>query len=188
MKDLLDEFFHVPSDQPTHQIQVVCLHPRRWLIDRIIICDIKIVNTETAPEHESLSYELGSSSSSESEQYTIQLIQGFFAVRKNLYWALFNLRHSQQIRTLWIDALCIDKTDILERNCQVSMIGEIYSQASTVVAWVRNHDGESRQARIILSELFSVSPEKYCDSDYNCWAKQHSVGYVIGVTGLVFLV
>jgi hypothetical protein len=37
---------------------------------------------------------------------------------------------------LWIDGVCINQTDILERNRQVQLMGEIYSRASCVLIWL----------------------------------------------------
>jgi hypothetical protein len=38
--------------------------------------------------------------------------------------------------SLWIDAICIDQGNNLERNLQVQQMGRIYSSASEVVAWL----------------------------------------------------
>lgn len=42
-------------------------------------------------------------------------------------------------RSLWIDALCIDQNNVLERNHQVQQMGVIYKQAQQVIAWMGNH-------------------------------------------------
>jgi Heterokaryon incompatibility protein (HET) len=59
-------------------------------------------------------------------------------VRRNLWWALWHLRHGVygMRRTLWIDALCINQNDLIERNAQVSIVGSIYSTASRVLIWL----------------------------------------------------
>jgi hypothetical protein len=36
----------------------------------------------------------------------------------------------------WIDALCIDQTNIAERNHQVQMMGQIYSSSAFVLVWL----------------------------------------------------
>jgi hypothetical protein len=38
--------------------------------------------------------------------------------------------------TFWIDALCIDQENVVERNQQVSQMGQIYSCAHTVFIWL----------------------------------------------------
>jgi hypothetical protein len=116
-------------------MRVVRLHPRRWLTDPDIICDIITLDLRTAPEYEALSYEWGYPSSA-SNQYTIQINSRLMVIRRNLWLALYELRDRRKPRTLWIDALCINQLDVLERNCQVSRMGDIYSHAIRVVSWI----------------------------------------------------
>ncbi len=54
----------------------------------------------------------------------------------NLGLALKRLRHPEQSRVLWIDAVCINQDDIQERSQQVAMMGDIYKQASRVLTWI----------------------------------------------------
>jgi hypothetical protein len=42
----------------------------------------------------------------------------------------------QLVSSLWIDALCIDQKDTTERNHQVQQMGEIFSKAEFVIAWM----------------------------------------------------
>jgi hypothetical protein len=53
-------------------------------------------------------------------------------VQPDLLAALKALRHPQEDRYLWIDAVCIDQADIGERNHQVEMMSTIYGQAKSV--------------------------------------------------------
>jgi hypothetical protein len=41
----------------------------------------------------------------------------------------------QKSRALWIDAICIDRSSIEERNYQVSLMSEIYRNAQRVLVW-----------------------------------------------------
>lgn len=71
-------------------------------------------------------------------------INGLFSqVRENLFNFLCTARlHPIGARgtldpaALWIDALCIDQSNPLERNHQVRQMGEIYSHAHCVHAWL----------------------------------------------------
>jgi hypothetical protein len=53
-------------------------------------------------------------------------------VTHNLHVALKQLR-SSNIATLWIDALCINQEDVVERGLHVTRMGVIYSKAEEVV-------------------------------------------------------
>jgi hypothetical protein len=43
---------------------------------------------------------------------------------------------SRQPTLFWIDAICIDQSQVEERNHQVAMMGRIYSEASGVLVWL----------------------------------------------------
>ncbi|KAK4108984.1 HET-domain-containing protein, partial [Canariomyces notabilis] len=68
------------------------------------------------------------------------LVNGrFLAIRRNLHNALYHLRHPRESgrrRTLWVDALCINQSDMHERNHQISLMRNIFSNARQVIAWL----------------------------------------------------
>jgi hypothetical protein len=55
----------------------------------------------------------------------------------------------------WIDAICIDQSNTIERNRQVTRMGEIYDGANLVVAWLGHTENEQllRQACDYLDPL-----------------------------------
>tara|TARA_R110002060_G_scaffold37273_5_gene48340 strand:+ start:236 stop:670 length:435 start_codon:yes stop_codon:yes gene_type:complete len=67
---------------------------------------------------------------------TISLGGQSFPVRENLWQASFHLRLDNSNRILWIDAICINQNDESERNHQVTQMGQIFSRASRVLAWL----------------------------------------------------
>lgn len=85
-----------------------------------------------------LSYEWGSLSSDDPE---ILVDDQLVRVRRNLYNAFIHIRGTMRkdhsiSNWIWIDALCIDQSNIQERNHQVQMMGRIYADASLVIAWL----------------------------------------------------
>jgi hypothetical protein len=70
-------------------------------------------------------------------------------IGSELYKALKRMRQEDNVLRIWVDALCIDQTNISERNEHVKMMGQIYSQASTVRAWLG--DGYGFEHRTILT-------------------------------------
>ncbi|KAE8447488.1 hypothetical protein EG329_010761 [Mollisiaceae sp. DMI_Dod_QoI] len=73
-----------------------------------------------------------------------------FPVTTNLYSALWHLRSPTEQKTFWIDAICIDQTNIEEKNHQVELMQEIYERAANVVAWLgRSYDRSSNAMRVI---------------------------------------
>jgi hypothetical protein len=91
------------------------------------------VGDEPQP-HMCLSYTWGDPN----DQGTIRVNGKFFAVRKNLADFLEVARSTLFDELLWIDALGIDQSNILERNHQVQLMGRIYSGAHSVLTWLGN--------------------------------------------------
>ena len=59
---------------------------------------------------------------------------------------------------LWVDAISINQTDIPERSKQVLRIEEIYSLASTIVAWLGVADKTSDRNMDFLQVLATREP------------------------------
>ena len=50
---------------------------------------------------------------------------------------------------LWVDRLCINQDNIVERNHQVSMMSKIYRRASIVRQCLRPHGGRARKLHVV---------------------------------------
>jgi hypothetical protein len=57
-------------------------------------------------------------------------------IQENLHDALKHLRYAAHPRTLWIDAVCIDQDNLMEKSHQVRRMGDIYTYAQRVVVWL----------------------------------------------------
>jgi hypothetical protein len=85
-----------------------------------------------APSYAALSYAWGIPSSTYALLVSAHLLQ----VQENLYRALQSL-HTRRFQVpVWIDALCINQSDGEEKNHQIPLMRNIYSQASTVLVWL----------------------------------------------------
>ncbi|KAF2436237.1 HET-domain-containing protein, partial [Tothia fuscella] len=89
-------------------------------------------------EYEALSYTWGKGP----KRFRLFVDDDTFAITQNLYNALRRLRHEYKIRTLWIDAICIDQSNSHEKNQQVQFMRDVFANASTVLIWL----GESNPA------------------------------------------
>ena len=56
------------------------------------------------------------------------------------------LRHLQNARLFWIDALCINQEDASERNHQLHQMGRIYRSAVKVIVWLGPSDSSTVEA------------------------------------------
>lgn len=57
-------------------------------------------------------------------------------VTPNLHAFLRKIRQPNTERTVWVDYVCINQNNISERNSQVALMCQIYSNARSVVAWL----------------------------------------------------
>ncbi|TVY16139.1 Heterokaryon incompatibility protein 6, OR allele [Lachnellula arida] len=61
---------------------------------------------------------------------------------------------------LWVDAICINQNDIVERGRQVRRMREIYGTAWTVVAWLGEECDQSHKAIQLVQDLAGFSNDK----------------------------
>ncbi|GAB7353005.1 hypothetical protein MBLNU459_g3566t1 [Dothideomycetes sp. NU459] len=61
-------------------------------------------------------------------------------VTKSLFSALKQLRNRKDDVQLWIDALCINQKDAVEKSSQISYMSTIYNQAECVRIWLGEYD------------------------------------------------
>ena len=64
------------------------------------------------------------------------IVQKKYWIRPNLHAALVQLRSPDHEVRLWVDALCIDQENKLEKTAQVSRMHEIYSEAASICIWL----------------------------------------------------
>lgn len=79
-----------------------------------------------------------------------------YYVRSNLFAALGRLRYADKVRVLWVDALCIDQSNITERNMQVAKMSEIYSNAEKVLVWLGEAADSSKLAFGFIDRVLGV--------------------------------
>ena len=157
---------------PTRFIRLLSVEPDPDnAIPNTIICSLSLVDTTKNPIYHCLSYTWGSPFSSIAAQ-TVSPGQvicngGCVQVTENLFAALTTLRNQapEQLRCVWIDALCINQGDISERSDQVARMGSIYSCAVSVIVWLGPHDDYFLVAldtiRLIKSEHEDAFQELY---------------------------
>ncbi|EUC40541.1 hypothetical protein COCMIDRAFT_9613 [Bipolaris oryzae ATCC 44560] len=72
-------------------------------------------------------------------------------VTRNLEQALRALRLPDRRRLLWVDALCIDQNDDVERSQQVRIMGQIYQNCARDLLWLGPENSQiSRAMRLIV--------------------------------------
>jgi hypothetical protein len=77
----------------------------------------------------------------------------------NLHSALLQLRHRNKRRKLWIDAICIDQSDLEERSEQVMKMGDIYRNAEQVLIWLGDETRDTDVAFRHMYQLLDLIPQ-----------------------------
>ncbi|KAK3308365.1 heterokaryon incompatibility protein-domain-containing protein [Chaetomium strumarium] len=117
------------------------------------------------PSYSALSYVWGNpaTTSGNPHNHNVIHLDGHpFAVTANLLSALRHLRPpatgtsstSTQSIVLWVDAVCINQSDLDERSQQVAMMRDIYAGAGEVIIWLgEDEEGEAGAVFGIIQEL-----------------------------------
>jgi hypothetical protein len=97
-------------------------------------CILKTVKLDDAPPYWAVSYLWGSEEKPQSLKITSYSSPdaGYIPITSNCAAAIQTLI-PMGVRYLWIDAVCIDQSNTREKELQVPLMGQIYSQASLVI-------------------------------------------------------
>ncbi|KAF2116413.1 heterokaryon incompatibility protein-domain-containing protein [Lophiotrema nucula] len=145
---------HTPSSvRDVHQgteIRLLKVFPA--YVGELIFCDMYSTSLEEKPEFKALSYAWGNSKMT----HTIHVKNLEIRITANLHQALMQLRSQEDFLILWVDALCINQDDVVERNYQVRQMPKIYSAAQEVVVWL----GEgNKQTDEIMEQIALTSDD-----------------------------
>ncbi|KAF2489419.1 HET-domain-containing protein [Lophium mytilinum] len=94
------------------------------------------------------------------------------SVTRNLAEALRYLRHEDCNRVLWIDQICINQEDLVERSTQVKYMAAIYSGARQVLVWLGPEADDSSLALQTLEMLSSKIEVEFETQTVKC-ARDH---------------
>ena len=130
-----------------------------------VICNIRTVDLEDEPSYNCLSYTWGDSKQQIGQlrqDYQIICNERSMPVTQNLYLALETLSTvaGQHASSLWVDAICINQDDLLERSQQVKMMGRIYHGAEIVVTWLGPADEQTEVAFRVIETLSRASVDR----------------------------
>ena len=134
-----------------------------------IVGNLRVVDLTTSPSFTALSYVW---SSPEPDQ-TIACNGVDIVVSANGYSALRHLRTSLGPFTIWIDAICIDQANTKEKEDQILLMGDIYSQGATVYVWLGKGNEKTDRA---INYMKTAGFLDYFQAGRNN-GETHTVGY-----------
>ncbi|RYN99643.1 hypothetical protein AA0120_g2016 [Alternaria tenuissima] len=145
---MLYEYETLPS---ARSIRILTLCPAEQHNDAIE-CMIEATELEEA-SYDALSYSWGMNEDGDSSQdYEIFIHGNRKWVTRNLFEGLERIRVCDKPIRIWIDALCINQQDDVERSVQVAMMADIYARAEKVLVWLGN--GTEEKEDLLMLELF----------------------------------
>ncbi|KAH6859136.1 heterokaryon incompatibility protein-domain-containing protein [Alternaria rosae] len=120
-----------PLNQFSEEFRLLELRPGR--LSDPIKCSTRVYSLHSRlPEFTALSYTWGSVIAS----IDIELNDVPFAVGRNLWTFLEEMRSQKQYRMYWIDAICINQSNEYERSHQIPIMRRIYRRATSVSIWL----------------------------------------------------
>lgn len=145
-----------PELRHVNEIRLIRLLPGSGPIE----CEFLAADITTRPSYEALSYTWGDPL--ERREILVRSPSTFptttttsrLSVTTNCLAALYNLR-TAELRQLWIDAICIDQSNLGERHHQLSLMGGIYTAATCVVIFLGEAGDDSDVAMDYIRDLHS---------------------------------
>ena len=142
----------LPLPEAGKHVRLLRLSPGDFSDDLHV--ELKQVLLDGTSNYEALSYVWGS------QAHPISILVGpsrehTISVTQNLATALRYLRDANNFRILWVDAICIDQSNLQERSFQVNLMSDIYRGASRVTVWLGPEENDSSQAFDIMRAIGS---------------------------------
>ncbi len=126
----------------------------------VICCSIEHVSLSHPPSYKGLSYCWGDRSSPS----TIHMNGAEVQITANLADALRELGRDESM-CLWVDALCINQSDVVERGRQVLRMGDIYRNASETICWL-GREAEDSPLAFDLIRILSRTADDSASTQY----------------------
>ena len=152
-----------PLEHGQGQIRILHLLSKRG---QPLRCRIEHIEIQLA-QFTALSYEWGSLE----KLYWIEVVDfddtivGILPLTNNLHSALCDIRDSSDVmtRAFWIDQICINQEDRIERGHQVDMMGKLYATAARVVSYCGLKDVYDHLGFDLLSRIDKQFNHLYSD-------------------------
>ncbi|KAK4042237.1 heterokaryon incompatibility protein-domain-containing protein [Parachaetomium inaequale] len=129
-----DQADDTPLYSPLHgnnSIRILAIEPASAEEDELQT-RLLVVALDDKPSYEAISYTWGDPADST----LLSCNHAKVKIPQNLENALKRMRHSNRVRHVWADSVCINQQDIPERGQQVSIMRSIYQCAERVLVWL----------------------------------------------------
>lgn len=142
--------FYRPLSRERREIRLLIVE--QGLFDDPIYCQLRHgeLDLEVLPDYETISYCWGDSR-----------LRGWLSVNDTIISVPFSseqtirrMRLPDRSRTLWIDSVCINQSDLREKSSQITLMSEIYRFGATNLIYLgEDEDQKAEAARSALKEF-----------------------------------
>jgi hypothetical protein len=157
-------FKYDPLDQKEPQFRLLTIYPAPKRDDPLH-CRLssEYFYDVDRPSYEALSYTWGTLTN----KRKLIVNDNTFTVTENLDCALRYLRRTDQERCIWADAICIDQSNIPEKNYMVYWMHCFYQDASRTVLWLGEKSIDSDEALDVIETIGQDSSLAFAASILN---------------------
>lgn len=136
-----------PLDESKNEIRLLLLQ-KRGPFPELLKVELISASVDSPPPYEAMSYYWGTVTTKK----TIPLGGKPFSCFPSAYSLLPSRSSWFKDRLLWIDAICINQDDIVERCKEVQIMWQIYENATRVIVW----PGDSASTNLTSSMLYDL--------------------------------
>ncbi|KAK0644001.1 heterokaryon incompatibility protein-domain-containing protein [Cercophora newfieldiana] len=123
--------------------------------DDPLIAALELVDVSNTTPYEALSYTWGTDPPSD----YLWLSDIPLPIKPNLEAALRSLRLPNMVRRLWVDAVCIDQSNVDEKSRQIQYMRLVYKHSARVIVWLGLKTPGVEQAFEIASRFSAAMDE-----------------------------
>jgi hypothetical protein len=133
------DFLYSQSQNSRTQIRLLELDLARSS-DQDIFATLATFKTQAAPPYVAISYTWGD----QTKRRDVVINERRLSVTQNTWYALWQVFNARTDSFIWIDAICINQLDSLEKSHQVGLMSAISSGATCVYACIGPHYDDSK--------------------------------------------
>lgn len=141
----MDQYEYDPLPTSEH-IRLVTLQAGRFDDDILLSFEVVASASDQCPSYDALSYTWDTRSGSRPVHIIAKGKVRAMHISGNLADILLYLRCADRPRIMWIDALCIDQNNDVEKGPQVAMMGKIFRSAHRISIWLGTEEDDSTRA------------------------------------------
>lgn len=95
------------------------------------------------------------------EKTTVMVNDIEFGVKRNLLQALRQFRKTHAEKAIWIDSICINEADPVERTEQIRLMCEVYGEAKDVPIWLGERTEGLKTSLTLITEITNAFTKWY---------------------------